>query len=66
MNLALKAQSQLTQFIAETFLINRFHQPRPSLSMHLDGRANNLFSQLIQPRQRESTYYLCPLCALRF
>src|ERR1035437_6487917 len=65
MDLPLEVQAQLTQLIAETFLIDRFHQSRPRTPVHFDGSANNLFSQSIQRRQPGSTYYLCPLCALR-
>ena len=47
MNLPLKTEAQLTQLITETFFINRFHQSRPQLPMHLDGRANDLLGQSI-------------------
>src|ERR1017187_3841138 len=66
LHLSFETQTTLTQLIAETFLINRLHQPGPRNPMDLNRSANNRSRNLIQPKRPGSTCYLCPLCALRF
>jgi len=61
MSLALESQTELTQFIAETFLISRFHETWTGKPMDFNRRTDDLFGKPVQ-----GEIYLGPLCALGF
>lgn len=45
-NLTLEGEAGVSQFPAEAFLIDGFQQAWAKLSMHLDGKANDLIGEV--------------------
>jgi hypothetical protein len=56
--LLLKGNATQPKFMSKRTLISRFKQPRTKFAVHLNGRANHLFRQLVNLE-----VHLCALCA---
>src|ERR1017187_6546820 len=64
MDLTSKGKTHLAQFIADTFLICRFKQPRAQLPIYINRGRNNPVSDPVEVT--ESLCFLRSLCVLRF